>query len=269
MKLAINDCTINYSVRGNPKNTPLIFIHGFPFNLEQWKPQLTLLPDDLHMITYDVRGHGLSDVGDGQYTIDIFADDLILLLDGLSIGKAVICGLSMGGYIALRAYEKHPDRMIGLILCDTKSEADADQARIKRSMAISEIKRSGVDNFADEFVKTVLCEKTLKFNPVLVDKVKGMILGNSPLGICGTLTALAARTDTTGALQSMDMPVCIITGEDDRLSTPSMAKAMQERIKGSELHVLPDSAHMTNLENPDAFNKVLSSFLRKIMHSGK
>lgn len=249
MKITLNNIAINYIDHHQSQGSPVVFIHGFPFNLEMWKPQLTVLSDKNRTVMYDVRGHGASDVGDGQFTIELFADDLIALLGYLAIGKAVLCGLSMGGYIALRAYEKYPDRISGLILCDTKSEADTNEAKIKRATTIKVIKESGVAPFADDFLKSVLWEKTFDRNPEIVETIKQMICKNSPIGICGTLLALAARTDTTQALKSINVPTCIIVGEFDKLASPSNAQAMHKAIAGSEIHILPDSGHMSNLEN--------------------
>jgi 3-oxoadipate enol-lactonase len=108
MKAQLNNIALHYIEHGNSKGFPIVFIHGFPFSHKMWKPQIENLPNHIHAIVYDVRGHGFSDVGDGQFTIELFVDDLIALLNHLSIEKAVLCGLSMGGYIALRAMEKHP-----------------------------------------------------------------------------------------------------------------------------------------------------------------
>ncbi len=217
----------------------------------------------IHAITYDVRGHGSSSVGDGQYTIELFVDDLIALLDHLGIEKAVICGLSMGGYIALRAAERHPNRIEGLVLCDTKSETDTDDEKIKRSDSIKTVKSAGVSVFTDNFVKAVLWSRTLESNPEVVEFIRELIRTNSTLGICGTLLALASRTDTTRGLSSIKVPVCIIVGEYDLRTPPLYAQEMHKAITGSELHILSNSGHMSNLENSKDFNEILAAFLKK------
>jgi pimeloyl-ACP methyl ester carboxylesterase len=254
---------INYIDHNQSQGLSVVFIHGFPFNLEMWKPQLSAFSNAIRFIAYDVRGHGASSIGDGQYTIELFVDDLIALLGYLNIKKTVLCGLSMGGYIALRAYEKHPDRISGLILCDTKSEPDTNEAKIKRAASIKEIKESGVAVYADNFVKSIFWEKTFDKNPEIVKAIKQMICNNSPIGICGTLLALASRTDTTQALSFINIPTCIMVGEYDKLISLSNAQAMHKAIIGSELHILPEAGHMSNLENDLEFNKRISSFLKK------
>jgi 3-oxoadipate enol-lactonase len=263
MKTFLNDIAIYYKERGMPQGLPVVFIHGFPFSHEMWEPQINVMPNNIHAIAYDLRGHGISNVGDGQFSIELFVDDLIALLDHLLIEKAILCGLSMGGYIALRTFERHPNRVCGLILCDTKSKPDTDAVKIKRVATINAVKAAGVRAFAEDFVKTIFWEKTFERNPSAIAFIKKIIYGNSPRGICGTLLALASRTDTTPALSSINIPTCIIAGEHDKLTPPSDAQIMHSMITGSELHILPDAAHMSNLENTQGFNELLLTFLKK------
>ena len=264
MKIRVNNVTLNYTERGLPQGSPVVFIHGFPFSHSAWEPQMKALPHHFRAITYDVRGHGESEVGDGQYSIEFFVDDLIALMDHLVISRAVLCGLSMGGYIALRAIERHPERVSALILCDTRSEADTDEGKVKRSATVLAVKTKGVAAFAEDFVKLVFAEETFETNPLLIASIKEMIEANPPLGICGTALALAGRTDTTKALASIKVPTLIIVGEHDRLTPPDAARAMQTRIAGSELQIIPHAAHLSNLENSAEFNKHLVGFLYRL-----
>ena len=263
MKTLINDISVSYTERGSSHGLPVIFIHGFPFGHKMWKPQMRELPNDIHAVAYDVRGHGSSDVGDGQFTIELFVDDLIALLDHLGIEKAVLCGLSMGGYIALRAIERHPNRIKGLVLCDTKSETDTNEEKIKRTSSIKIVKAAGVAAFTDDFIKAVFWAKTIKNNPGAIEFIKELIRTNSILGICGTLLALASRTDTTQSLSSINVPTCIIVGEYDLRTPPFCAQGLHKAIAGSELHILSNAGHMSNLENTKDFNENLVAFLKK------
>jgi 3-oxoadipate enol-lactonase len=263
MKTLINDIAVSYIEHGTSDGLPLVFIHGFPFSHKMWEPQICKLPDSIHAIAYDVRGHGSSDVGDGQFTVEIFVDDLIALLDHLRIEKAILCGLSMGGYIALRAIERHPDRIKGLILCDTKSESDTNEEKIKRTSSIIIVKSAGASVFVEDFVKSVFWPKTFKNNPEVIEFIKKIIRANSTLGICGTLLALAARTDTTQSLSSINVPTCIIVGEYDLRTPPAVSQAMHKAIFGSEIHILSNAGHISNLENTEDFNKNLIAFLKK------
>ncbi len=263
MKIRLNGININYVERGMPQGSPIVFIHGFPFDHTMWEPQMKALPNHYRAIAYDVRGHGGSDVGDGQYSIEFFVDDLVALLDHLVIKQAIICGLSMGGYIALRAIERHPDRFTALILCDTRSEADPNEGKVKRSASIKTVKIQGVKAFSEEFVKVAFAPKTFDSNPEIVETIKKVIQSNSPIGIRGTLLALAARTDTSAALSNIKVPTLILVGEHDKLTPPSASEAMKGKIPNAEMYIIPNAAHMSNLENPTEFNEKLIAFLKK------
>jgi 3-oxoadipate enol-lactonase len=241
-----------------------VLIHGFPFSKEMWRPQVEVLRKEHYVITYDVRGHGLSDPGDGQYSVEYFADDLLGLLDHLRISRVVACGLSMGGYIALRARERNPERFRALVLADTRSEADNNEGKIRRAAQARSIKADGMKAFAETFVKSVFCEKTFHKNPGVVEMITGIMEKTSPLAAAGTLIALAARTDTTASLYSLTLPALILVGQHDILTPPSAANAMREKIPGAALHIIPDAAHLSNLENPGVFNQHLLSFLAKV-----
>jgi 3-oxoadipate enol-lactonase len=263
MNIRLSDARISCSEYGSADGLPLVLIHGFPFNQAMWNPQVRSLAGCARIITYDIRGHGSSSVGDGQFTVEMFVDDLVALLDSFSIKQAVLCGLSLGGYIALRAIERFPERICGLILCDTKSEADSNEAKIRRTAMIKAVKTEGVRIFAEEFVKTVFWERNFERSPQTIDFIKNIIRKNSSLGICGTLLALASRTDTTHILSSIGIPACIITGEYDRLTPVTTAQDMHRAIKGSELYILSNAGHMSNLENTQDFNESIIAFLKK------
>jgi 3-oxoadipate enol-lactonase len=261
MKINLNGIHINYTEHGSPSGVPIVFIHGFPFSHEMWDMQVKTLPDYYRSIAYDIRGHGASDAGDGQYTIEFFVDDLAALLDHLHIQQTILCGLSMGGYIAQRMYERFPARINGLILCNTKSSADSNEAKIKRAATIQAIRQHGVRTFAENFLKSIFWKETFHANPAAIELIRELIVTNSPLGICGTQLALAARTDTTHVLSTIKMPTLVMTGEYDILAPLSESRAMNEAITGSEFHIIPNAAHMSNLENSTEFNRVLLDFL--------
>jgi pimeloyl-ACP methyl ester carboxylesterase len=229
-----------------------------------WEPQFPVLAADYRGISYDIRGHGTSDVGDGQYTIELFVDDLIAVMDRLKIGTAVVVGLSMGGYVALRALERVPERFSAAVLCDTRSESDGNEVKLKRAASIARVKREGSGPFASDFVKTVFAPATLKNNPGRVERIQKGIEGMSPLAIAGTQLALAARTDTTESLSRLSVPVLILVGEHDAITPPDVCRAMQRRIPGSEFYIVPNAAHLSNLENPGFFNEKLLQFLGRV-----
>jgi len=217
-----------------------------------------------HAIAYDLRGHGKSEAGDGQFTLELFVDDLLALLDYFQIAKVLLCGLSLGGYIALRAAERNPERLRGLILCDTKSEAEGNEAKLKRAANVKLVKAQGAAAFAEGLLKSLFAPSTFENNPVVVEKISSLIEGTSPLSIAGTLLALASRTDTTESLSKLAVPTLILVGEEDQITPVSHSKSMHEKIPGSRLAVIPQAGHLSNLENPDEFNRHFLEFLKGI-----
>jgi 3-oxoadipate enol-lactonase len=261
----INGLNLYYDDVGKPGSPAILFVHGFPFSSAMWKGQKQVLQNmDLRVVTYDLRGHGQSDVGDGQYTIELFVDDLMALLDHLKISKTMLCGFSMGGYIALRAIERNPERFSSLILCDTMSVADSNEAKLKRATSIKTVKNEGVKPFAEGFLKAVFSPQSFSTRPEIIDEIRKIVMSNSPTGICGALLAMAGRTDTSNALPKIAVPTMILVGELDSVTPPSAAQAMQEKIASSKLHLISNAGHMSNLENPEDFNKHLSNFVNSV-----
>lgn len=250
--------------QGDQRALPVVFLHGFPFSHAMWQSQLAAVGRDFRAIAYDLRGHGESSIGDGQYTIEGHVDDLLALLDHLAIERAVVVGLSMGGYIALRALERNPERFRGVVLCDTQSVADSAAGRTARAAAGRQVLASGSAAFADEFLPKVFATASFARVPETVAMIRDTIARTPPLAIAGTLLAIAGRTDTTASLARIAVPALILVGEHDALTPPAAARAMHERIPGSVLAVIPDAAHLAPLENPDVVNTHLRDFLHQM-----
>ena len=261
MKTISNGMGIHYVENGEFGAPPVVFIHGFPFSHAMWARQLEAVGRTHRAIAYDLRGHGASDVGDGQYTVEGHVDDLLLLLDHLGLARVTLIGLSMGGYIALRAVERAPARFGALVLCDTRSEADGNEAKLKRAAGAVAVKRDGAAAFAEGFVKAVFAPGTFKTRPEAVAAIRLIIENTAPLAIAGTLIALAGRTDTTASLAAIKVPTLVLCGEHDAVTPPDAARSLHEKIAGSELHLVPEAGHLANLENPDFFDAKLLDFL--------
>ncbi len=246
---------------GPRAGAPVVLLHAFPVCHEMWTAQIAALQDRYRVIALDVRGFGQSVDPTGQYLLETFVDDLMALLDHLEVRQAVLCGLSMGGYIALRAVEREPDQVRGLVLCDTRSEADSNDAKLKRGEAIRAIREHGLPAFAEKFLRVALAPETFETRPDVVTTLRSWILANHPMGVCGGLLAMAGRTDTTGSLSNIRVPTLLLVGDQDALTPPSVAHAMQARIPNAECHAIPGAGHMSNLEQPAVFNDRLREFL--------
>lgn len=264
MKFKTGGASIEYETAGPRDGLPIVLVHGFPFSRAMWQAQVAALRQDHYVVSYDVRGHGGSDPGDGQYTLELFVDDFIALLDHLKLRSVVGVGLSMGGYILLRAIERHPDRFRGLVLCDTRSEADGNEGKIKRAQQAAAVRADGVEAFGDNFLKAAFHEATFAEKPDAVAGIRAVVRGTSPLAVAGTLIALAGRTDSTPSLFRIGVPTLIMVGRHDALTPPSASQAMKEKIPGAELHVIPDAGHLSNLENPEEFTTHLFNFLHRV-----
>jgi len=262
MRFTAEGASLEYAVAGPRTGLPLVLIHGFPFSKEMWGPQVGPLSAEHYVITYDVRGQGASDRGDAQYSIELFVDDLIALLNHLKLSRVVVCGLSMGGYIALRAIERHPERFRGLVLCDTRSEADNNEGKIRRTAQMKAVKSGSMRAFTDQYLATVFAEQTFASRPEAVELIRRIIEAADPLAVAGTFLALAARTDTTAALYSIAVPTLILVGQHDSLTPPSAAYAMKEKIPRSSLHVIPDAGHLSTLENPAEATRHMLEYLK-------
>jgi 3-oxoadipate enol-lactonase len=249
---------------GDSSHQAIVFIHGFPFDHTLWDEVISGLEEQYYCISYDIRGFGASEVGNGQYTMEHYVDDLEHILSSLEVDHPIICGFSMGGYIALRAQEKYQKRFKALILAHTKTASDNDEAKLKRASAISGIDREGVAPFLDNFFSAAFSEGYRAKEPQKLEAMKTKILRFSPVGIMGGLLAMVSRTDTTQILHTMDIPVLLITGEHDRVISPDVMKEMASRIKNSTFVSLEQSGHMSMIEKPEEFLTVLQRFLSQV-----
>jgi pimeloyl-ACP methyl ester carboxylesterase len=256
-----NGIIVSYLEQGVSTGIPLIFIHGFPFNKEMWTAQLVALSDSHRCIAYDVRGHGNSGAGEGEFSVTQFADDLISFMDLLEIKKSIVVGLSMGGYIVLNAIRKHPNRIAGLVLCDTQCAADTEEGRDKRKKTIAFIQKNGLSIYSEESLKNLFAPASFNSKREEVQFIQNTILKTPAENICRTLQALANRQETCSTLADIKVPVSILVGSEDKITPPAGALKMQELIKDSELHIIDGAGHLSNLENPEQFNEHIKSFL--------
>lgn len=261
--LQVNGIRIHYQDTGHGE-LPVIFIHPFPFSHKAWTPQVETLKEKTRCITYDLRGFGASELGVKKTSMGLYAEDLVQLMDALEIEQAVVFGLSMGGYIVLNAAQRYPRRLKGIVLADTQCLADSKENQDKRYATIKEIEEKGVAAFAEKFMKNVFTAGTLANNTALVQKTKQLILNNNPEGITAALEAMAQRQETCSGLKKMNLPALILCGKEDTLTPPSLSEFLFNGIPGAQLNEIEKAAHLSNLEQPDAFNHRLIEFLARI-----
>lgn len=265
-KLRIGDVSLSYHIKKakTKESKTILFLHGFPFNKNMWRQQLLASADNVTAIAVDIRGHGNSTSGHSFFSIDVFAKDLVFFIEQLGLEKVVLCGISMGGYIALRLYELIPTRISGMILCDTHSQADDNAAKQKRFDSIQAVLTHGRRPFAIGFIEKVFAGPSLEKEPEAVLLIKSSIRRNSINSICATLLALAARTDTSPVLKFINCPSLLIRGKEDRITSRESMQEMAKGIQDSAFVEMEDCGHLPNLEAPQAFNSLLIDFMEKV-----
>lgn len=262
MKIQLNGWTISYDTAGEGK--PLLFIHGYPLSRKIWEPQASGLAAYARVILPDLRGHGDSDPLPGPYSVDMLAEDCVHLLNTLGITQpVVVCGLSMGGYVALAFYKKFVERTAGLILAATRAAADSPEGKANREKAILLAQTSGATQIANSMLPKMFAPSTYDEQPKLVDQVHNIMAETPVEGIIGALQAMKDRPDSTPLLPSITKPVLIVHGNNDQLIPAAEAHAMQSAIPGSELVIIEQAGHLLNLEQPGVFNQAVHQFLKR------
>jgi 3-oxoadipate enol-lactonase len=262
VRAKINDSSIAYHDEGN--GFPIIWLHAFPLTRLMWAPQAAALASQFRIISIDLRGHGESDGPLRHYSLDHAADDVRGLLDFLSIRQAVFVGLSMGGYVLFAFYRKYAERVAGLVLADTRAQADTDEGKQARCEMAQIASTQGATAIADRMIPKLLSPVMIQTQPELVQRVRRMIEGNPVSGLAGNLLAMAERPDSISLLEQMTCPTHIIVGEWDVPTPPSDAKLMADRIPNACLTIIPGAAHLSNLEQPDLFNETIRAFVANV-----
>lgn len=258
--IEVNNIKISYNDVGIGK-IPVVFLHGFPFNKSMWDNQLETFKETHRFIAVDFRSFGQSTNDGSALSMDLLADDLIGFLNALKLRQVIICGLSMGGFVALNAITRYPERFAALILCDTNCVADKPEQREKRYKTIEEIEKNGISKFSATFLDSLFADDTYSTNKQLVGKINADILANSPEVIINGLKALATRSETCSTLGKIAVPTLIICGREDEITPLEQSEFMNKHMKNATLKVIENAGHLSNMEQPEAFNAELLEFL--------
>jgi 3-oxoadipate enol-lactonase len=255
------DVRVNWREAGS--GHAAVLLHGFPFSSAMWEPQLSTVPPGWRYIAPDLRGFGGSSAAPGSdpYTMSVFARDVGALLDHLDAGRVVLCGLSMGGYVALAFWRLFPERVMGLVLSDTRATPDSDEARAGRYELAEKVGTNGAAAVADAMLPQLLSPATVRDRPGLVDHVRSMIDVAPTDSLRRTLLGMAERPDSEPLLRMIQVPTLVLVGADDEITPPGDAQLIARGIRGSRIETIPDAGHLANLERPGAFNHALHGFL--------
>lgn len=244
-----------------------ILLHAFPLNADQWQPQLNQTVPGRRLIAPDLRGLGDPAAGAGgddsldDVTMATHARDVIALMDHLRLERAVACGLSMGGYVALALAKEAPRRLDGLVLADTRSTPDDEAGRAARDAMIALAWEEGPHAIAEAMLPKLLGVTSRLQRPELTEVVRDLILRNTSAGIASAVRAMKLREDTTRWLAQVACPVLVACGAEDVLTPPAASEAMARALPAAELVILPGAGHLSNLESPAAFSAALAGFL--------
>lgn len=260
MRYTRQGISIEYDDIGN--GVPLLLIHGFPFDRTLWRTQIAGLSQIYRVIAPDLRGFGQSSETDGEaVTMDQYAADLKSLLDSVNITRAVVGGISMGGYIALAFYTQYADRVKGLILANTRAVPDSEEGKRSRLANAQKVGESGTGFLVDDMAAKMLGSNA---KPEIEIAVRSMMMRQRPAGVMSALRGMAQRPDRTALLRFATVPILIVSGSQDVLIPSSDSETMHALIPNSRLVIIPDAGHLSNLDKADAFNHVVREFYKQV-----
>jgi len=263
MKIDLHGYQVAFTDAGN--GPPILFIHGYPLSRKLWAPQIDGLAEASWLLAPDLPGFGGSAPVSGPTSMEAYAADLNEFLNALYVEEPVIlCGLSMGGYVAFAFYRKYRERVRALILTATRARPDTPEARQNRSQAAEQVRREGVQSIIPGMIAALFAPQTLQQNPELVERVRAIMSSASPEGVIAALRAMAARPDSTSMLAGIRVPTLVVHGEDDSIIPLEEARQMAESIPGAGFETIPGAGHLLNLESPQRFNQVLREFLESL-----
>jgi pimeloyl-ACP methyl ester carboxylesterase len=238
---------------------PLVLLHAFPLHAEMWRPQLERVPDGWRFLAPDFPGFGGSELAAAaEPSLDVYATAVGDLMDGLELEDAVIAGLSMGGYVTFAMFRQSPERFTGIVLADTRSQADTPEGRDGRARLREVLARDGTRAVADQMLPRLLSPGA---DPAVAVQVRAMIEEADPAAVDAAIVAMMARPDSTEALPRLSCATLVVVGEHDALTPVADAEAMQRALPRSTLTIVPRAGHLSNLEQPGFFSRALADFL--------
>ncbi len=254
----ISDINVQYTLEGEATPPTLVFANSLGTDFRIWDEVLDHLGDDHRVLRYDKRGHGLSDVGGGPYTIDLLAGDLAALLDHLKLGPAVVCGLSVGGMIAQRLAALRPDLVRGLVLCNTAHRMGTPQMWAQR---IDAIRAGGIESLAEPILERWFSAEFRSGRPADLAGWRNMLVRTPVEGYLATCAAIR-DADLSESTSKLQVPTLCVAGAEDGAAPPDLVRAMAEMIRGARYHEIEGVGHIPCVEAPHALATALRHFLR-------
>lgn len=259
----VGDVDLGVEDRGNGR--PIVFVHGFPLDHSMWQAQLDALSSEYRVIAPDLRGFGASTVTPGTVTMEQFADDLDSLLSELGVDEPVVlCGLSMGGYVAWQFWRRHGQRLRALVLCDTRAAPDTAEAQQNRQTLAAHVLEQGAAVVAEAMTGKLFSETTQHERRPVVTACRDVMLRTHPEGIAAALRGMAERIDARPWLAEIALPALVIVGADDAITPADEMRSVAAALPQCEFVEVPEAGHMAPLENPTVVNDALARFLHSL-----
>ncbi|GAA3428655.1 alpha/beta fold hydrolase [Streptosporangium sandarakinum] len=250
--------------RSAGEGVPVVLLHAFPLSSAMWLAQREGLSALCKVITPDLRGFGGSVLGDEEPSLDVMADDVARTLDREGVDRAVVGGLSMGGYVTMALCRRHPDRLMGVVLADTKASADPDQARANRERIAAAVVEDGSAVLLEEVLPPLVGRTTAERRAMVYGRVRGLVQSAPPRAVAWAQRAMAARPDSFDTLRGLKVPALVLVGEEDGLTPRGDAEAMVEAVPDGRLAVIEKAGHLSAVEQPEAFNRALAGFIAEL-----
>ncbi|MEV0618043.1 alpha/beta fold hydrolase [Nonomuraea sp. NPDC050404] len=246
-----------------------MLLHAFPLSSAMWLAQREGLAKVCRVITPDLRGFGGSRLGEDEPSLDLMADDVVRLLDEEGIDRAVVGGLSMGGYVTMAFCRRHPDRVLGVILADTKASQDPPPAKENRERIAQAVLAGGSDVLVTEVLPALIGPTTKERRAMVFGRVKGLVQSAPPRAVAWAQRAMAERPDSFETLNALKVPLLVVVGEEDELSPPADADAMAQAAPDGRMEIIPKAGHLSAVEQPEAFNTAVAEFLTSELGAGR
>jgi len=258
-RLRSDDAQIAYTVLGSGPD--VVFLHPFPAHHGIWLPVAEQLATRYRSILPDLRGHGSSEPGSGPATMEKHAADVLRVCDHAGAGRAVFVGVSIGGYILFECWRRFRERFAGLVLADTRAQADSDETRHVRLTSVEQVQKRGPEGFLDAQVERLMGATTRRNRPDIAEAARAMMAKATVAGISAVQQGMAARPDSVSTLKTITVPTLVILGDEDAVASRADAELMQRSIPGSRLEIVSSAGHYSPFEQPEQVTRLLRQFL--------
>lgn len=257
--------TVELSYADFGEGLPVLCVHGFPLDHSMWQGQYTSSMPGVRWIVPDLRGFGASQVSSGLVTMAQYADDLAALLDAMGVdGPVVYCGLSMGGYVGWEMADRHRQRLAAMIFCDTRAASDTREMARGRQLLADRVLADGPEPLVGSMLSRLFHESAIASQSGIVKSTKRVMETTSRQGIAAALQGMAQRRDSRTLAATLHLPVLLLCGVDDGITPLTEMEELARTMPQATLVPIPDAAHMAPLENPQAVNRAIEEFLRRI-----